>query len=64
MPYYGKVHNKSTVTMGNGYTKLEGEGDARSNDIVIARAISSGLADSVERANKIAYESHKKSMGW
>ena len=60
MPYYGKVDNKSTVTTFKEYTKLEGEGSARSNNIDIARKISEGLADSVGRANQIAYEAHLK----
>ena len=64
MSYYGKIHNKSTVTTSRDYTRLEGEGSARSNDIEIAREISSGLADTVSRANSIAYEAHKRSMGW
>lgn len=64
MSYYGKVHNKSTITSGRDYTKLEGEGSSRSNDKDIARSISSDLAGCVSRANEIVYEAHKKSMGW
>jgi len=64
MSYYGKVHNKSTITTRKDYTKLEGEGSARSNDREIAREISSGLADCVSRANQIAYDAHKRSRGW
>lgn len=64
MSYYGKVDNKSTITTGRNYTKLEGKGSARSNDKDIARSISSGLAGCVSRANEIVYEAHKRSMGW
>ena len=64
MSYYGKLHNKSTITTKRNYTKLEGRGSARSNDRDIGRTISEGLADSVNRANQIAYEAHKRSMGW
>ncbi|NIM47578.1 MAG: hypothetical protein GTN40_05490 [Candidatus Aenigmarchaeota archaeon] len=64
MSYYGKLHNKSTITTRKDYTKLEGLGSARSNDRDIAITISEGLADSVSRANQIAYEAHKRSMGW
>lgn len=64
MSYYGKVHNKSTITTGRDYTKLHGEGSARSNDRDIASKISEGLADSVSKSNQIAYEAHCKSMGW
>ncbi len=64
MSYYGKVHNKSTITTRKDYTKLVGEGSSRSNDRDIARSISDGLADCVNRANQIAYEAHKRSNGW
>jgi hypothetical protein len=52
------------MTTNKNYTKLEGYGSARSNDKGIARSISSDLAGCVSRANQIAYEAHKKSMGW
>ena len=64
MPYYGKVHNKGTVTTLKNYTRVEGEGSSRSNDLSIARGISDGLAGSVGRAMSIAYDAHKRSMGW
>ena len=60
MPY-GRVYNKSTVTTKGNYVKMEGEGEARSNDIVIAREISSDLAGTIDRANRIAYRAHKES---
>lgn len=61
---YGKVDNKSSVYSGKGFCKLEGEGSVRSNDLETARSLSSGLADSVNHNNEMAYEAHARSKGW
>jgi hypothetical protein len=60
---YGNVHNKSTVRSGKDYSSISGEGSVRSNDLETARGLASGLADSVNHANEIAYEAHIKSRG-
>jgi len=57
---YGNVYNKSTVHSGKDYSSIEGEGSVRSNDLETARSLSSGLAESLEHSNEIAYEVHKK----
>jgi len=57
---YGKVYNKSTVREGKNYSSMHGEGSVHSNDLETARGLASGLADSVEHSNEIAYEAHKR----
>ncbi len=57
---YGKVYNKSTVHSGKDYSSISGEGSVRSNDLETARSLSSGLADSLNHSNEIAYEAHKR----
>jgi hypothetical protein len=61
---YGDVHNKSTASSGRDYCGIEGKGSVRSNDLETARGLASGLADSVNHANEIAYEMHARSKGW
>jgi len=61
---YGNVHNKSTFHSGKDYCSLEGEGSVHSNDLEIARELSSGLADCVSHGNQIVYEAHAKLKGW
>lgn len=59
--YYGKVHNKSTVTTKKNYASIEGSGSARSNDVSTLRELSDGLVESVNRANEIAFDAHLRS---
>jgi hypothetical protein len=60
---YGKIHNKSAVYSSKDYCSLNGEGSVNSNDLETARSLSSGLSDSVEHSNAIAYEAHLKLRG-
>jgi hypothetical protein len=57
---YGKVYNKSTVRSERDYSSVSGEGSVHSNDLETARGLASGLAESLEHSNEIAYEAHKK----
>lgn len=57
---YGNVYNKSTVHSGKDYSSIGGEGSVHSNDLETARSLSSGLAESLEHSNEIAYEAHIK----
>lgn len=57
---YGNVYNKSTVRSGKDYSSISGEGSVRSNDLETARGLASGLAESLEHSNEIAYEAHLK----
>lgn len=57
---YGNVYNKSTVYSGKEYSSLSGEGSVHSNDLETARGLASGLAESLEHSNEIAYEAHLK----
>jgi hypothetical protein len=61
---YGNLYNKSTVKTEREYCRMSGEGSVRSNDFETARGLSSGLADSLDHNNEIAYEAHVKSKGW
>jgi hypothetical protein len=57
---YGNVYNKSTVHSGKDYSSISGEGSVHSNDLETARGLASGLAESLEHSNEIAYEAHLK----
>ena len=61
---YGKVHNSSTVRSGKDYCSINGEGSVHSNDLETARSLASGLVESLNHTNEIAYEAHAKSKGW
>ena len=61
---YGKIYNKSTAEVKENYASIEGTGRVDSNDVEVARELSSGLVDSVDHANQIAYEILSKSKGW
>ena len=62
--YYGKIHNKSTASSGKNYSKIEGRGSVRSNDLSTARSLAEGLASCVDHGNQIVYEIHARSKGW
>jgi hypothetical protein len=57
---YGEIYNKSTVRSERDYSSIKGEGSVRSNDLETARGLASGLVESLEHSNEIAYEAHKK----
>ncbi|MEM5782053.1 MAG: hypothetical protein QXD43_02545 [Candidatus Aenigmatarchaeota archaeon] len=61
---YGNTHLKSTVFTKGDYSSISGEGYISSNNLETARRLASGLADSLDHNNEIAYEIHKRSKGW
>jgi len=58
MTPYGKVYNKSTVTSDKNYSRVEGIGYVKSDDVKTVRSLASGLPDCVSHGNKIAYDLH------
>ena len=57
---YGSVRNRSTISIGKDYCSLNSDGSVRSNDIIVARSISSGMADSLGHGNEMAYDAHAR----
>jgi len=60
---YGRVYNKSTVRSEKDYCSINGNGSVHSNDLETASRLASGLADSIDHSNIIAYEAHLKRRG-
>ena len=54
--YYGKISVNSICTSNQYFSALHGDADAKSNDLPIARELSSSLPNLLDKANSYTYE--------
>jgi len=54
--YYGKINVNSICTNNKYFAALHGDANAKSNDLAIARDLSSHLPDLLDKANTYTYE--------
>ena len=54
--YYGKISVNSVCTNNKYFSAIHGDANAKSNDLPIARDLSSRLPDLLDKANSYTYD--------